>query len=57
MDARLHRLAVQAEVELASLGAEGVKRLFQRGAPRPPAQDGNWDAISIEFDRPCWYSF
>jgi hypothetical protein len=37
VNARLHELAVQAEVELTSLEAEGIKHLFQGRAPRPLA--------------------
>ena len=51
VDAGLHRLAFQAEVELACLGTQGIKRLFQRGAPRPPAHGQRCQAVIRQHDQ------
>ena len=51
MDARLHRLASQAKVELASLGAQGIKRLFHRGAPRSPAHTQCRCTVFLQHDQ------
>ena len=41
----------QAEVELTCLGAQGIKRLFQRGAPRPPAHGQRCQAVIRQHDQ------
>ena len=51
MNAGLHRLAFQAKVELACLGAQGIKRLFQRGAPRPPVHGQRCQAVIRQHDQ------
>ena len=52
MDAGLHRLLPEMEVELARrLGSQRVKRLFQRGAPRPPRKCQRRQAVVRKKDQ------
>ena len=38
-------------MELACLGPQGIERLFQRGAPRPPAQRQRCQAVVRQHDQ------
>ena len=51
MDAGLHWLALQVEVELASLGPQGIKLVFHRGAPRPLAHRQRRQAMVGQHDQ------
>ena len=51
MDAGLYRLLPEMEVELTCLGAQGVKRLFQRRAPRPPRKCNRCQAMVRQHDQ------
>ena len=51
MDAGLHRLLPEMEVELTCLGSQSVKRLFQRRAPRPPRKCKRCQAMVRQHDQ------
>ncbi len=51
VDAGLHRLAVELKVELACLESQGIKLVFQCGAPRAPAQRKSRKAVLRQYDQ------
>ena len=51
VDAGLHRLLLEVQVELACLGPQGVERLFQRRAPRPLAKCQRRQAVVRQHDQ------